>query len=82
MNTFFISVVAGFLFGLIGMPVFLGLARLVGFYAIVNERRCNVYVLFGKVIDILEEPGLYFLWTRVCGRRNGSAPPLHSGSGT
>ena len=65
MNTFLISVVAGFFFGLVGMPVFFGLARLVGFYAIVGERRCNVYVLFGKVIAILEEPGLYFLWTRL-----------------
>src|SRR6266403_2544498 len=32
-----------------------------GLYAIVTERSCRVYVLFGKVIGILDEPGLHFL---------------------
>ena len=27
----------------------------------VNERRCHVYVLFGKVLGILDEPGFYVL---------------------
>jgi regulator of protease activity HflC (stomatin/prohibitin superfamily) len=40
-------------------------ARLLGMYAIVEERRCHVYVLFGKVIGILREPGFYFLWPRL-----------------
>ncbi len=40
------------------MPLF---ARLFGLYAIVQERQCRVYVLFGKVIGILDEPGLYIL---------------------
>src|SRR4029079_3759244 len=40
------------------------LLRMVGFYTIVHERSCHVYVLFGKVIGILEEPGLHFLWAR------------------
>jgi len=35
--------------------------RLFGLYAIVQERTCKVYVLFGKVIGILTEPGWYFL---------------------
>ncbi len=38
------------------------LGRLFGFYAIVQERTCHVYVLFGRVIGVLKEPGLYFLW--------------------
>jgi regulator of protease activity HflC (stomatin/prohibitin superfamily) len=62
---FFIAAAATFVFCLIAMPICLGMARLVGLYAIVNERRCRVYVLFGKVVDIIEEPGLYFLWTRM-----------------
>ena len=32
-----------------------------GFYTIVEERQCKVYVLFGKVIGQLDEPGLHFL---------------------
>jgi len=42
-------------------PILLGIARMFGLYAIVTERTCNVYVLFGKVIGILDEPGLHFL---------------------
>ena len=36
-------------------------ARVFGLYAIVHERTCHVYVLFGKVIGTLDEPGLHFL---------------------
>jgi regulator of protease activity HflC (stomatin/prohibitin superfamily) len=43
------------------MPIFLFLVRVLGLYAIVNERTCRVYVLFGKVIGILDEPGLHIL---------------------
>ncbi|MBL8227579.1 MAG: SPFH/Band 7/PHB domain protein [Bryobacterales bacterium] len=37
------------------------LARLFGIYAIVEERTCRVYVLFGKVIGVINEPGLHIL---------------------
>jgi len=50
---------------LIGVPLLLGVARLLGVYAIVRERQCHVFVLFGKVIGILNEPGLWFLWSRL-----------------
>jgi len=43
------------------VPIILGLARLFGLYTIVQERECRVYVLFGKVIGELDEPGLHFL---------------------
>ncbi len=43
------------------MPLLLGLARAVGLYVIVNERRCHVYVLFGKVVATIEEAGLHWL---------------------
>ena len=45
----------------IGLPIFLGLCRLIGIYTVVQERTCRVYVLFGKVAGTLEEPGLHFL---------------------
>jgi len=44
------------------MPIILGLVRMFGLYAIVPERHCLVYVLFGKVVGTLSEPGLHFLW--------------------
>ena len=47
------------------VPLVLGLARMFGFYAIVQERRCLVYVLLGKVVAVLDEPGLHFLWIRM-----------------
>jgi len=50
---------------LLGVPLLLGVARLLGIYAIVRERQCHVFVLFGKVIGILNEPGLWFLWSRL-----------------
>ena len=42
-------------------PIVFGIIRALGLYAIVEERTCRVYVLFGKVIKTLTEPGLYFL---------------------
>jgi regulator of protease activity HflC (stomatin/prohibitin superfamily) len=44
----------------IAMPTFLFLLRQFGFYVIVEERQSLVYVLFGKVRLILDEPGLHF----------------------
>ncbi len=35
--------------------------HLLGLYAIVGERSARVYVLFGKVIGVLDEPGLHIL---------------------
>jgi regulator of protease activity HflC (stomatin/prohibitin superfamily) len=38
-----------------------GLARFFGVFTTVQEGTCRVYVLFGKVIGILDEPGLHVL---------------------
>jgi len=38
------------------------LGTLFGVYAVVEERTCHVYVLFGRVVGILDRPGFYFLW--------------------
>jgi regulator of protease activity HflC (stomatin/prohibitin superfamily) len=43
------------------VPIILWFARMFGLYAIVNEGTCHVYVLFGNVLAVLKEPGLYFL---------------------
>src|ERR1035437_7686049 len=61
MNPFLISAVIVFLGCSIGFPTCLGLARFLGLYAIIPERRCNVYMLFGNVLATIDEPGLHFL---------------------
>jgi regulator of protease activity HflC (stomatin/prohibitin superfamily) len=62
-----VLVVAAVSFALfsVGVPIFFALLRFFGFYAIVGERECRVYVLFGKVMATLDEPGLHFLWPRM-----------------
>ena len=49
----------------IAVPMFLGLLRMFGVYEVVPERVSYVYVLFGKVILILDEPGVALLWARM-----------------
>lgn len=58
---FAIAALAAFFAGWIGEPILLGVARLFGAYAVVPERRCYVYMLFGKVLASIEEPGFHFL---------------------
>ena len=65
MIPFLIAAAATFVAGFIVMPTALLLARLLGFYAVVPERRCFVYVLFGKVVDTIDDPGLHMLITRM-----------------
>ena len=50
---------------LVGVPVLLTFARIFGLYAIVDERTCRVYVLFGKVVTALDEPGLHILPAKI-----------------
>jgi len=45
----------------IGVPIIHWFIRRFGIYAIVEEGTCHVYVLFGKVIGVIEEPGLQIL---------------------
>jgi len=46
-------------------PLVRFLMRMFGFYAIVKEGTCHVYVLFGNVVAVLNEPGLQFLWLKM-----------------
>jgi regulator of protease activity HflC (stomatin/prohibitin superfamily) len=43
------------------LPVLFAFLRLFGLYTTVNERQCKVYVLFGKVVGEIDQPGLHFL---------------------
>lgn len=52
----------GFFGALIGVPVALWALRQFGFYVTVQERTCHVYVLFGEVEGVLQEPGLHSLF--------------------
>ena len=61
MIDFAIAAVATFVGLIFVFPIVLGLARMFGLYTTVRERQCKVYVLFGKVIGQLDEPGLHFL---------------------
>jgi regulator of protease activity HflC (stomatin/prohibitin superfamily) len=46
-------------------PLLRGFAKLFGLYTVVREQEVRVYILFGKVIAILDEPGLYILWIKL-----------------
>jgi regulator of protease activity HflC (stomatin/prohibitin superfamily) len=47
------------------MPALFGLARSLGFYTVVEERQCKVYDLFGKVVAVIDEPGLHWLILKI-----------------
>ena len=61
LTEFLIGLAVAFFGMFLLMPLLLGLLRLIGGYVIVEERRAHVYVLFGKVIGIIDEPGFHIL---------------------
>ncbi len=60
-----ILLVAAVTFGMliVGVPAFFALLRVFGWYDVIRERTCHVYVLFGQVLGIVSEPGLAILPT-------------------
>ena len=60
MGTVLITSLVVFVGCFIVVPTILGFLRFLGFYIVVEERQCLVYVLFGKVRLVLDEPGLHF----------------------
>ncbi len=58
---FIIAAVVTFIAMWFVMPIFLFILRQLGLYTIVQEGTCQVFVLFGRVIGILREPGLHIL---------------------
>jgi regulator of protease activity HflC (stomatin/prohibitin superfamily) len=57
--------IATFFAAVIGVPILRGIIRLFGVYDVVEERRCHVYVLFGKVLGVIDQPGLHLLWGKL-----------------
>jgi regulator of protease activity HflC (stomatin/prohibitin superfamily) len=65
MISFFVAAVGTFIGLFVATPILSGLLRMFGFYTVVQERQCKVYILFGKVILTLDEPGLHLLWFKL-----------------
>src|SRR5258708_37252568 len=65
MIDFLIAAVGTFLGLFVVVPLVSAFFRAFGFYTIVQERQCKVYVLCGKVILTLDEPGLHLLWFKL-----------------
>lgn len=59
------EILFGILAGLIFEVMTLSLLRFFLFYTTVKEQTCQVYTLFGKVVGIVSEPGLHFLWPQL-----------------
>jgi regulator of protease activity HflC (stomatin/prohibitin superfamily) len=62
---FFIAAVVTFIGMFLVMPVCFGIAQTLGLYTIVAERQCKVYVLFGKTVAVIDEPGLHVLLFKI-----------------
>jgi regulator of protease activity HflC (stomatin/prohibitin superfamily) len=58
---FILAAFVVFLGGFFIEGLLLALARFLGIFATVQEGTCRVYVLFGKVIGVLDDPGLHIL---------------------
>ena len=58
-------IITGFFAALLFELFVLKFLRLFLFYTTVHEATCQVYVLFGQVVEVLTEPGLYFLWPKL-----------------
>jgi regulator of protease activity HflC (stomatin/prohibitin superfamily) len=62
----FILAMAGTFLALVGgIPLILGLIGWLGLFTIVREREAKVYLLFGKVIGVIDDPGLHLLPMRL-----------------
>ena len=59
---FIVAFITSFIISVVAVPFFLGWLRFFNFYTTVNEGQCKVYVLFGKVLGVIDQPGLHFLW--------------------
>ena len=57
---FFIAFFGTFLGLVVGVPIFFMIVRAFGVYTTVHECRSKVFVLFGKVMGSIDEPGLHF----------------------
>ncbi len=65
MNDFLIALLATFFGAFVLVPVGLGLARVFALYIVVRERQAVVYELFGKVRQVIREPGIHCPWLSI-----------------
>jgi regulator of protease activity HflC (stomatin/prohibitin superfamily) len=49
----------------IAMPILFAILRMFGVYIVVQERRAHVYTLFGKVVGVFDQPGMYSMWPKI-----------------
>ncbi len=61
---FLIGLVIGLIGAFVVVQVGIRLATALGLYIVVPEGRVKVLVLFGKVLGVVDQPGLHFLVTR------------------
>ena len=47
------------------IPALLILLNAINFFTTVPEGRYKVYMLFGRVLGVVQEPGMHFLWLRL-----------------
>jgi putative membrane-bound dehydrogenase-like protein len=64
-TSFFAAAGATFLGLFVLGPAVSAFLRLLGVYTVVREREARVYQLFGKVIAVVDEPGLHLLWFKL-----------------
>jgi len=65
MNSFIMTFIGSFIAFSVGIPFLLGIVRLFGVYVTVNECESRVYVLFGDVLGVIDQPGLHFLFPKL-----------------
>lgn len=65
METFFSAFVISFFLCWLLVPLCLFGLKLVNFYTTVYEGRAKVYLLFGRVLGVVDQPGLHLLWLRM-----------------
>jgi regulator of protease activity HflC (stomatin/prohibitin superfamily) len=63
--TFLVGVLIGFAASFVAVPIVLRMARVFCIYAIVRERQCLVFELFGKVRWTASDPGLHWPWAHM-----------------
>ena len=52
--------IAGFIVGLVAVPILLAMAKVFGLYTCVQECEAQIFTLFGKVLGTINTPGLQF----------------------
>lgn len=62
------EIIFGFAAALVFEVLTLKILRFFLFYTTVYESTCQVYTLFGKVVAVVSEPGLHFLWPKLSWR--------------